>query len=119
MAIGNGSFKLAYHANETIQAGNANAGAETFVFSKGYGQETINGFAASGANADTLVLSTSDFSYLTGAMTQAQDLAAVLSHVSSSSNASFAIADKWGDSLTFTGVSAATLTANPSAVKFV
>ncbi len=119
LAIGNGSFKLAYHANETIQAGNANAGAETFVFSKGYGQETINGFAASGANADTLVLSTSDFSYLTGAMTQAQDLAAVLSHASSASNGGVTIGDKWGDSIALVGVSAATLTASPSAVKFV
>ena len=117
LAIGNGSFSLAYHANETIQASNANAVAETFAFSAGYGKETID-FAPSGTNADTLVLSTSDFSYLTGAMTQAQDLAAVLSHVSLGSN-NVTIGDKWGDSLTLAGVSAATLIANPSAVKFV
>jgi hypothetical protein len=29
------------------------------------------------------------------------------------------IGDKWGDSVALAGVSAATLTANPSAVKFV
>ncbi len=116
-AIGNASFSLAYHANETIQASNANAVAETFAFSAGYGKETID-FAPSGTNADTLALSTSDFSYLTGAMTQAQDLAAVLSHVSLGSNG-VTIGDKWGDSLTLAGVSAATLIANPSAVKFV
>ncbi len=119
LAIGNGSFSLAYHANETIQAGNANAGAETFAFSDGYGKDTISGFAASGTNADRLVLSTSDFSYLTGAMTQAQDLAAVLSHASTASNGGVTIGDTRGDSVALVGVSAATLTANPSAVKFV
>ena len=77
LAIGNGSFSLAYHVDETIQT--ANGGAETFAFSAGYGQETINGFSASGTNADTLVLSTSDFAYLNTSMTQAQELAAVLS----------------------------------------
>ena len=120
LTIGAGVNTLAYHAMETIQVGNA--GAETFAFSgsggKGYGAVAINGFAPSGTNADTLVLSTSDFSYLTGAMTQAQDLAAVLSHVSAGSNG-VSIGDKWGDSVALVGVSAATLTANPGAVKFV
>ena len=116
LAIGNGSFSLAYHDDETIQT--ANGGAETFAFSAGYGQETINGFSASGTNADTLVLSTSDFAYLNTSMTQAQDLAAVLSHASSSSNG-VTIGDRWGDSVALVGVSALTLTANPSAVKFV
>jgi hypothetical protein len=128
-AIGNGKFNLTYRANETIQAGNANAGAETFLFSKGYGQETINGFAPSGTNADTLFLSISDFSYLTSTMTQAQDLAAVLSHATSAlspvvtvgggTNGGVTIGDKWGDSVSLVGVSAATLTANPGAIKFV
>ena len=116
LAIGNGAFSLAYHANETIQA--SNGGAETFAFSAGYGQDTIDGFAPSGTTADTLVLSISDFSYLTGAMSQAQDLAAVLSHVSSGSNG-VTIGDKWGDAVNLFGVSALTLTANPSAVKFI
>jgi hypothetical protein len=120
LTIGASVNTLAYHAMETIQVGNA--GAETFAFSgsggKGYGAVAINGFAPSGTNADTLVLSTSDFSYLTGAMTQAQDLAAVLSHVSPGSNG-MSIGDKWGDSVALVGVSAATLTANPGAVKFV
>ena len=60
-AVGSGSFTLAYHANETIQA--ADAGAETFAFGSGFGNATINGFAAAGANADTLQLSISAFSY--------------------------------------------------------
>ena len=120
LAIGTSTSNLVYHANETIEIGNA--GAETFAFSgngsEGYGKVTIDGFAASGTAADTLVLSTSDFSYLTGAMTQAQDLAAVLSNVSSGSNG-MRITDRWGDDLTLAGVNASTLTANPSAVRFV
>ncbi len=100
LAIGASTSNLAYHANETIQVGNA--GAETFALSgnggEGYGKVSINGFAASGTNADTLVLSKSDFSYLTSAMTQAQDLAAVLSHVSTGSNG-VSIADRWGDNV--------------------
>jgi hypothetical protein len=50
-------------------------------------------------------------------MTQAQDLAAVLSHVASGPNA--IIVDSKGDSLTLAGMTAATLAANPSAVKFI
>ena len=111
-----GSLSLAYHSNETINLG-AGAGAETFVLSQGFGNETINGFAASGTNADTLQLSTSAFSYLNAGMTQAQDLAAVLSQVASGPNAT--IVDSKGDSLTLAGVTAATLASNPSAVKFV
>ncbi|MGO9423386.1 hypothetical protein [Roseiarcus sp.] len=114
-AIGNGSFNLAYHANETIQAGDA--GAETFAFSSGFGNETIDGFAT-GANPDTLQLSISAFSYLNNTMTQAQDLAAVLSHVSTATS-SATITDSNGDSLTLAGVTASTLAANPTAVKFV
>jgi Right handed beta helix region len=114
-AIGNGSFNLPYHANETIQA--AGVGAETFAFSQGFGRETIDGFAPSGAKADTLKLSESAFSYLNAGMTQAQDLAAVLNHASRGANTT--IADSHGDSLTLVGVTAATLAANPGAVKFV
>ena len=116
LAIGAGAFSLASHASETIQA--ANGGAETFALSSVYGKETIDGFAASGTAADKLVLSTADFSYLTSAMTQAQDLAAVLSHATSGSTG-LTIGDTRGDSVALVGVSAATLIANPNAVKFV
>ncbi len=115
-AIGNGSFAFTYHANETINAANSNA--DTFAFSSGFGNETINGFTASGTGADTLQLSVAAFSYLNSSMTKAQDLAAVLNTVATSSpNAT--IADSAGDSLTLAGVTAATLAANPAAVKFV
>ena len=108
---------LVFHANETIQAGNAGT-PETFAFSSGFGNETINGFALSGANADTLQLSAAAFSYLTPAMTQAQDLAAVLATATCGANAT-TIADSHGDSLSLMGVTAAMLAASPSVVKFV
>ena len=111
-----GSFNLAYHANETIDVV-GDAGAETFKFSSGFGNETINGFAPSGTNADTLQLSKSAFSYLNAGMTQAQDLAAVLSHATS--GASTTIVDSHGDSVTLAGVATAALAVNTGAVKFV
>ena len=114
--IGNGTFNLAFHANETINVGAS--GGDTFAFRAGFGAETINGFAASGANADTLQLSTSAFSYLNSGMTQAQDLAAVLINASATPSG-LTITDRVGDHLTLAGVSAATLAANPAAVRFV
>ena len=108
---------LAYRANETIDAGDAGT-HETFAFSAGFGSETIDGFAASGSNADELRLSASAFSGLTPGMTRAQDLAAVLANANSGANGT-TITDSAGDRLTLAGVAAATLAANPNAVKFV
>ena len=73
---GMGSDPLTYHAVETIDA--TAGGSQQFIFSAGFGKETINGFSASGATPDTIQLSKSAFSYLTAGMTQAEDLAAVL-----------------------------------------
>jgi Peptidase M10 serralysin C terminal len=106
---------LSYHATQTIDA--TSSGSENFVFATGFGSETIQGFAASGATPDTIQLATSSFSYLTAGMTQAQDLAAVLAK--STENATgLRIADSHGDSLTLAGLTAATITANPSAITF-
>ena len=110
------NFSLAYHRTETIQASNAHA--DTFALGAGSGSETINGFLASGANADTLKLKVSSFSYLTAGMTQAQDLAAVLSHSISSGGAT-TIDDSFGDSLVLTGLTATTIAANASRFTFV
>jgi hypothetical protein len=107
---------LAYRQNEMIQASGALA-PETFAFSSGFGNEIIAGFATSGANADTLELSTAAFSYLNASMTSAQKLAAVLSHVTAAPGGA-TIADSHGDTLMLGGVSAATLGANPGLVKF-
>jgi hypothetical protein len=48
-------------------------------------------------------------------MTQAQDLAAVLAHASSIASG-LTISDSYGNSLTLSGVSSATIAANPGAV---
>ena len=106
---------LSYDPTQTIDA--TSSGSENFVFATGFGSETIQGFAASGTTPDTIQLATSSFSYLTAGMTQAQDLAAVLAK--STENATgLRIADSHGDSLTLAGLTAATITANPSAIKF-
>jgi hypothetical protein len=112
---GMGLDPLAYHAAETINA--TTSGGERFIFGAGFGKETINGFAASGASPDTIQLATSSFSYLTAGMSQAQDLAAVLAHATSNSSG-LTISDSHGDSLTLAGVSASTIAANPAALHF-
>ena len=99
-AIGNGCFTFAFHGAETINVGAS--GADAFAFGTGFGAETINGFAAAGTNADTLRLSTAAFSYLNSGMTQAQDLAAVMSHATTTSSG-VTIADSAGDHLTLAG----------------
>ena len=111
ITAGGGTFALANHANETIQAGTA--ASETFSLSSGFGNETIYGFSAS-KGADTLDLSISAFSYLNAGMTQAQDLAAVLNHMNGST-----ITDTKGNSLTLAGVVSTYLSANPGAIHFV
>jgi hypothetical protein len=60
------------------------------------------------------------FSYLTPEMTQAQELAAVLSHATTS-GVNTTISDTLAsrDSLTLNSVTVATLTANPADFKFV
>jgi Peptidase M10 serralysin C terminal len=104
-----------YHRVQSIDA--TTSGSEHFVFGTGFGSETIQGFAASGTTPDAIQLATSSFSYLTAAMTQAQDLAAVLAHASSGASG-LTIADSHGDSLTLAGLTAATITANPSVFHF-
>ena len=116
LQIGTGAADpLSYHPVETIDA--TTSGAEQFIFSAGFGNETINGFAVSGATPDTIQLATSSFSYLTAGMSQAQDLAAVLAHASSGASG-LTISDSHGDSLTLAGVTAAMIAANPSAIEF-
>ena len=106
-STGTSTFSLGYHSNETIDIGGA--GAETFGLGRGFGNETITGFAVSGSNADTINFATSAFSYLNSGMTQAQDLAAVLAHATSSSS-SVVIRDTSGDILTLNGLTAASIT---------
>jgi Peptidase M10 serralysin C terminal len=116
LQIGTSLFALGYHASETIQAGAA--GADTFVLGQNFGSETINGFGVSGTGADTLQLSTASFAYLTAGMTQAQDLAAVLAHATTTSDGGTLIVDSVGDTLALNGLAKTTIAANPSQFHF-
>jgi hypothetical protein len=117
LTLGSLAFPLAYQPNETIEAGTV--GSEAFDFGSNFGNETIEGFAtaAAGANPDTIQFAASSFWRLTHDMSQAQDLAAVLSYASSST-AGTTITDSTGDSLTLAGVTPATISANPAQFKF-
>jgi hypothetical protein len=115
LKVGTGSDPLSYHAVETIDA--TSNGGEQFIFSAGFGKETINGFSASGARPDSIQLAKSAFSYLTAGMTQAEDLAAVMSH-GTRGPSGLTISDSQGDSLTLTGVTALTVGANPAMFQF-
>jgi Peptidase M10 serralysin C terminal len=117
LQVGTGAADtLSYDPTQIIDA--ASSSSENFVFATGFGSETIQGFAASGTTPDTVQLAISSFSYLKPGMTQAQDLAAVLAK--STENATgLRIADSHGDALTFAGLAAPVIAANPSVIKFV
>jgi hypothetical protein len=116
LQIGTGAADpLTYPPTETIDA--TTSGGEQFIFSASFGNETINGFETSGASPDTIQLATSSFSYLTPAMSQAQDLAAVLANASNGASG-LTISDSDGDSLTLTGVTAAMVAADPAMFEF-
>jgi hypothetical protein len=112
---GMGSDPLTYHPVETIDA--TTSGGEQFIFGAGFGKETIKGFSASGASPDSIQLATSAFSYLTPGMTQAQDLAAVLSQATRGPSG-LTISDTHGDSLTIAGLTPSMLAVNPAMLQF-
>jgi serralysin len=113
---GTGSDPLSYQPVETIDA-SASSG-EQFIFSAGFGKETINGFSASGTSPDSIQLAKSAFSYLTASMTQAQDLAAVLTTGAAAGPSGLTISDSHGDSLTVAGLTPAMVGANPAMFQF-
>jgi hypothetical protein len=115
LTVGAGSDPLTYHPVETIDA--TTSGSEQFIFSAGFGKETINGFSASGASPDSIQLAKSAFSYLTAGMTQAEDLAAVMAHAARGASG-LTITDTRGDSLTLTGATPSMVVANPAMVEF-
>ncbi len=115
LQVGTTPISLGYHANETMI--DNGSGSETFTMLQNFGNETISGFTLSGSNPDTLNLSLASFSYLSSGMTQSQDLAAVLAHATSSTPG-ITITDSQNNSLTLTGLTAASITANPSQFNF-
>ena len=114
---GIGSDPLSYHTVETIDANTS--GGEQFVFSAGFGTETINGLSASGASPDAIQLAKSAFSYLPAGVTQAQALAAVLDNGGAKGPSGLIISDSHGDSLTLAGVTTSMLAANPAMLQFI
>ena len=116
VVAGNETIQLSPYTTESITA--TNRTKDTFVFTAGFGNDTIKGFAATGANHDVIQFGASMFSYLTSGMTQAQDLAAVLSQATSSGGTT-TISDSLGDALALSSISVSTLKANPADFKFV
>ena len=116
VSAGTETIPLNPHTTETITA--TSRTKDSFVFTPSFGNDTIVGFAATGTNHDVIQFSASTFSYLTSGMTQAQDLAAVLSHATSSGGTT-TISDSAGDILALNSISAATLKVNPADFKFV
>ena len=116
LQAGTGSDPLSYHPVETIDA--STSGSEQFIFSAGFGKETINGFSPSGASPDSIQLAKSAFSYLPAGVTQAQALAAVLDNGGANGSSGLTISDSQGDSLTLAGVTTSTVAANPGMIQF-
>jgi hypothetical protein len=116
VTAGTETIPLTPYTTESITA--TSRTKDTFVFTPGFGNNRILGFAATGANHDVIQFEASMFSYLTSGMTQAQDLAAVLSHATSSGGTT-TISDSLGDKLALNSVSVPTLTANPADFKLV
>jgi hypothetical protein len=115
LQVGTGSDPLTYHPVETIDASTSTG--EQFVFSAGFGKETINGFSISGTTPDSIQLAKAAFSYLTPGMTQAEDLAAVMSQATGNASG-LTIVDPHGDSLTLMGVTPSLVAANPGMLGF-
>jgi hypothetical protein len=115
LQVGTGSDPLTYHAVETIDA--TTSTGEQFVFSAGFGNETIKGLSGSGTTPDSIFLAKSAFSYLTPGMTQAEDLAAVMSQATRNASG-LTISDPQGDSLTLAGVTPSMIAANPGMIAF-
>ncbi len=118
VAVGADIFAVNPHATEVIAA-SASSG-DTFVFAPASGpnqtawQDTLSGFVATGASADTLQFSASAFSAGPTAANQIADWQTVLAHTTQNTAGSAVITDIYGDALTLTGVTKAMLTPPPS-----
>ena len=116
-SAGGDVFTLNPHANETIAATTTSTG-DTFVFSRNFGHDALTGFVATGASHDTLQFAISDFAYLNAGMTQADDVAAVLANSTQTAAGNTVIADSFGDTLTLSAITKATLGANAADFAF-
>ena len=78
VTAGTETIPLIPYATELITA--TSRTNDTFAFTANFGNDTITGFAATGASHDLIQFEASMFSYLTPGMTQAADVTAVLGH---------------------------------------
>ncbi|MBV8219096.1 MAG: hypothetical protein JO325_11575, partial [Solirubrobacterales bacterium] len=108
IATATDTFAVTPHATETTTAtGRSN---ETFTFTSGFGSDTLAGFLATGPNHDLVQLSASMFA--AGAT-----VTSILNAATGTTSAT--ITDLAGDTLTFSGLSKATLLANTGDFKLV
>ena len=113
------SFDVTAHANETIAVKQANA--EIFDFSSGFGDASISGLQAGGAESNVIQFNLSMFSGLSSTNTASQNLADLLaSGAAMQSGNNVTIADLAGDVLTLKDVTTTMLSASAnSSFKFV
>ena len=116
VTVGEDIFAINAHATEAVTS--TGTTGDIFIYSAGFGQDAITGFAATGSSHDTFHFSASMFSYLTPGMTQPQELNAVLNHATQVGSV-LTIFDTAGDSLALNSLTTTTLAANPNDLKFV
>ena len=116
LQVGAGQDPLTYHSVETIDA--TTSGGEQFILGAGFGKETIQGFAASGASPDTTELATSSFSFLHSRYVAGSGFTGRAGPTPAAGSTGLTISNSHGDSLTLAGVGATTIAANPAAVHF-
>lgn len=101
------TFSLFNSGSEIFDA-NGHA-SETFIFQPHFGHDTIVGFDATGAGLDKLTFDDAAFGVTNPAATQAEKLAALLSHTADNGAGAAVITDIYGDTLTLNGVNKTTL----------
>ncbi|MFY9658490.1 MAG: heparin lyase I family protein [Methylocystis sp.] len=113
-SAGGDTFSFTPNASETVNAGGTTS--DTFIFQPLFGQVALNGF---GVGVDVLDFKIGDFSYLNAGMSQAADLAALISHNAiTASGTSTIITDSFGDHLTLAAITASALKASPASFLF-
>jgi hypothetical protein len=112
---GSDTFGLNDHLSQSIAM--ANSSGDAFHLTSGFGKTSISGFAAGGANSDTLdfQLAMFDASWFTPGMTMDDEAVALLNHATGTTNT--VITDNAGDTLTLIGVSRTALTNNPETIR--
>ena len=110
------TFQLQSHVSESIMA--TGTSGDAFNFTQHFGNDSLTGFAASGKTPDSLEFNASAFGAGLTSAHQANDLAALLAHLTQNAAGNAVITDLYGDTLTFIGVHKSALTATAAAGDF-